>query len=50
MNELTEKEQQEVLKILKEMSNGDASTYNSLLKTLAINDEILPVSLKKTPD
>ena len=32
MNELTEKEQQEVLKILKEMSNGDASTYNSLLK------------------
>lgn len=32
MNNLTEKEQQEVLKILKEMSKGDTSSYNSLLK------------------
>ena len=31
MNNLTEQERQEVLKILKEMSNGDSSSYTSLI-------------------
>ena len=40
-------------KIIAEITNlpeNNIETYNALLKTLAINDEILPVSLKKTPD
>ena len=31
MNNLTEQERQEVLKILKEMSDGDSSSYTSLI-------------------
>jgi hypothetical protein len=40
----------EIITAITDSLANNIETYNSLLKTLAINDEILPVSLKKTPD
>lgn len=40
----------EIITAINDSLANNIETYNALLKTLAINDEILPVSLKKTPD
>lgn len=40
----------EIITAINDSLANNVETYNSLLKTLAINDEILPLSLKKTPD
>ena len=40
----------EIITSINDSLVNNIETYNALLKTLAINDEILPISLKKTPD